>query len=138
MDVLLVDDDIDIRTTLAELLQDEGYETGELADSSRLLETLDRYRPLLVLLDLTLPGESLATVLTQARHRGVLDGTVVLALSGLEDACEISLALGLDGHIQKPCEMSVLLDRVNWICRPQTVPGLAGQSRPVPWRPSNF
>ena len=125
MDVLVVDDDPDIRTTLAELLRDEGYAVEELAGASGLCDLLDEHRPRLVLLDLTLPGKALETVLAEAHERQLLTRTTVLALSGLEDAAEIALQLGLDGSVRKPFEIEPLLACVARICRPDD-----GQAQP--------
>jgi CheY-like chemotaxis protein len=55
-DVLIVDDDEDLRTTLAELLRDIGYRVAEAAHGREALEYLDRNpAPKLVLLDLMMP-----------------------------------------------------------------------------------
>ena len=117
VDVLIVDDDTDMRDVLRELLQDAGLRTSELPDASKLAETLDRIRPRLVLLDLTLPGADLRGALSTARARGFLVGTKVFAVSGLTDADLIADELGLDGVVPKPFDTAALLKRVNAICR---------------------
>ncbi len=54
--VLVVDDDRDIRDTLRELLQQEGYTVATASDGAAALRELHRVRPRLILLDLTMPG----------------------------------------------------------------------------------
>jgi two-component system nitrogen regulation response regulator NtrX len=59
LDILIVDDEADIRLLLAGVLKDEGYETREAADSTGALEAIARRRPSLVLLDIWLQGSAL-------------------------------------------------------------------------------
>lgn len=53
--VLVVDDDPDIRDTLVEALEEEGYSVAAAANGSEALETLRRIAPRLILLDLFMP-----------------------------------------------------------------------------------
>jgi CheY-like chemotaxis protein len=54
--VLLVEDDQDIREALTELLQDEGYAVSSATNGEEALELLDHIeRPSLILLDLVMP-----------------------------------------------------------------------------------
>jgi CheY-like chemotaxis protein len=56
IDVLLVEDDDDVRASFAAVLQDAGYATGEAADCPAALEELERSTIHCVLLDIYLPG----------------------------------------------------------------------------------
>jgi two-component system nitrogen regulation response regulator NtrX len=58
-DILIVDDETDIRALIAGLLQDEGYQTREAANSDMALSEVERQRPSLVLLDIWLQGSTL-------------------------------------------------------------------------------
>lgn len=58
-DILIVDDETDIRLLTAGILEDEGFETREANDSTTALETIARRRPDLVLLDIWLRGSEL-------------------------------------------------------------------------------
>ena len=51
LDILVVDDEHDIRELVAGVLEDEGYETRSAADSTAALEAIATRRPSLVLLD---------------------------------------------------------------------------------------
>jgi CheY-like chemotaxis protein len=65
--VLVVDDDDAIREVLRLLLEDEGYHVSVAADGERgLVAILDCAEPLVVLLDLLLPGLSGEETLTAA------------------------------------------------------------------------
>ena len=56
LDILVVDDEQDIRELVAGVLSDEGYECRTAGDSTRALAMVDERRPSLVLLDVWLHG----------------------------------------------------------------------------------
>ena len=56
LDILIVDDERDIRDLVAGVLSDEGYECRTAGDSNTALEMIDQRRPSLVLLDVWLHG----------------------------------------------------------------------------------
>lgn len=118
VDVLIVDDDADLRIPLVELLRDEGYTVDELGSAHGLLKKIADTQPKLILLDLTLPGGDLRTLLRDARQQNLLEGRVTLALSGLEEAPELASQLGLAGALRKPFDIASLLARVQAVCRP--------------------
>ncbi len=58
-EILIVDDEADIRELVAGILEDEGYETRTAGDSDSALEALAARRPSLVILDIWLMGSRL-------------------------------------------------------------------------------
>src|ERR1700742_1952390 len=58
-DILIVDDEADIRELVAGILQDEGYDTRTARDSDDALNTVSTRRPNLVFLDIWLQGSRL-------------------------------------------------------------------------------
>ncbi len=120
LDVLIVDDDPDIRTTLAELLSEEGFSVETTESIVGLASALEHARPRLVLLDLTLPGQNLQSVLAEAHERDLLTRTAVYAMSGLDETSDIAQDLGLDGAVRKPFEISELLALIERVCRQES------------------
>ena len=59
LDILVVDDERDIRELVAGVLEDEGYDTRAAADSDSALDAIAQRRPSLVLLDVWLQGSRL-------------------------------------------------------------------------------
>ena len=59
LDILIVDDEQDIRDLVSGVLEDEGYSTRVAANSSEALEALAERRPSLALLDVWLQGSRL-------------------------------------------------------------------------------
>jgi CheY-like chemotaxis protein len=54
--VLVVEDDVGIRSFLADLLGDEGYQVREAEDGRAALPVLEAWRPDLIVLDLMMPN----------------------------------------------------------------------------------
>ena len=59
LDVLIVDDEVDIRELVAGILTDEGYNTRTAGDSDSALREIRARRPALVILDIWLQGSRL-------------------------------------------------------------------------------
>ena len=58
-DILIVDDEADIRELIAGILQDEGYETRLAHNSDAALTEVNQRRPSLIILDIWLQGSKL-------------------------------------------------------------------------------
>ena len=58
-DILIVDDEADIRMLIAGILKDEGYATREAADTAQSLAAIQARQPTLVILDIWLQGGGL-------------------------------------------------------------------------------
>lgn len=114
--VLVVDDDRDIRETLAEILTDEGYEVHTARNGEEGLSLVARVRPGLVLLDLFMPvmdgPEFRRRQLEDARIADV-PVIVISAAAGLERRVE---SLGLAGWLEKPIHIEALFAVVGRYC----------------------
>ena len=58
-EILIVDDEADIRDLIAGILSDEGYDTRVASDSDSALRALEQRMPSLVVLDIWLQGSRL-------------------------------------------------------------------------------
>ena len=54
--MLVVDDEVNARTALTELLRDEGYEVEMAADAFKALGKVESFAPEIVVTDLKMPG----------------------------------------------------------------------------------
>src|SRR5256885_16601437 len=82
LEVLVVDDEADIRELVSGVLEDEGYAVRTAADSSQTLDAIEERRPSMVLLDVWLQGSKLdgLQLLQEVKRR---DPTIpVLVISG--------------------------------------------------------
>ncbi len=111
IDILIVDDEADIRDLVAGLLDDEGYETRTAADSDGALAEIESRRPSLVILDIWLQGSRLDGLeLLDFIHRDH-PGVPVIIISGhgnIETAVS-AIKRGAFNFIEKPFESDHLL-----------------------------
>jgi CheY-like chemotaxis protein len=116
--VLVVDDDEDTRSGIAELLRLDGYIVAEAGDGQEALERLhEQKRPCLVLLDLQMPRTSgWEFRALQERDREIADVPVVV-LSGREGAELQVKHLGLAGFLAKPLDFDLLVETIQRTCR---------------------
>lgn len=112
MDVLVVDDDDDLREALVETLQDAGLDSLGVGDASTLVATVARLRPNVVLLDLTMPGLVVDDLMAEIRRHLGPGAPPVIALSGRDDVAAIALRTGLAEALRKPLDASQVVDVV--------------------------
>jgi CheY-like chemotaxis protein len=114
--VLVVDDDKDIRETLQELIQDEGYEVATARNGLEALERIRERRPGLVVLDLFMPGMDGP----EFRRRQVADpsvaGVPVVVISAAAGLEERVAAMRPTAHLEKPIDLEELLELIRRFC----------------------
>jgi CheY-like chemotaxis protein len=111
--VLIVEDDQDIRDTLAEALEEEGYRVMIVADGAEGLQVLETLRPQLVLLDLFMPGMDGFTFLQAARSAEALRDIPIVALSaGRGNTARTAIQAGANRFLPKPVRLDQLLEVV--------------------------
>ncbi|WP_448502145.1 nitrogen assimilation response regulator NtrX [Sphingomonas sp.] len=111
LDILVVDDERDIRELVAGVLEDEGYETRAAADSDEALEALASRRPSLVLLDVWLNGSKLdgLELLEEIKRRDPSVPVLVISGHGNIDTAVAAIRRGAADFIEKPFEAERLL-----------------------------
>lgn len=109
--VLLVDDDPGILRAVARALVAADYRVETLATGSPIPDTVRRFRPEVILLDLVLPDSDGVDVCRDLR---TFDSTPVIVLSAVGDDRRKVEALdaGADDYVQKPFSVGELLARV--------------------------
>ncbi len=111
--ILVVDDEADIRTLIEEILTDEGYRVATAGDAAEAREQLLATRPDLVLLDIWMPDTDGITLLGEWSAQGDLHCPVVI-MSGhgtVETAVEAT-RLGAVAFVEKPLSIAKLLRTV--------------------------
>ena len=119
-DILVVDDDPDLRETLHLALEDAGRQVAVAADGPEALDLLQRGHYRLLLLDLLLPGLDGLAILQRLRAEPALRPPVVLVLSALQRHADVLAALeaGADDYLTKPFDLNDLTLRVAvWLRR---------------------
>ena len=117
--ILVVEDDDDLRETLAYNLRVEGYETLLAADGVAALELARRQPVALVILDVMLPRLDGLSVLRQLRARPETAALPVLMLTARAEESDIvvGLELGADDYVAKPFSWNELRARLRALLR---------------------
>ena len=110
--ILLVEDDLTLRTGLADTLRQEGHEVVAVADGESAAAALRTRRFALVLLDLMLPRRSGLALLRELRTRDRRTPVLILTAKSDESDKVLGLELGADDYVTKPFSLRELLARV--------------------------
>ncbi len=115
--ILLAEDDSQLASVLTDTLLAEGFWVLRVADGLQAATLAGEGSFDLLLLDLTLPGQSGLEVCRQLRNRGVT--LPILILTGWTDTGHkvTSLRLGADDYMTKPFEPEELLARIHAMMR---------------------
>ena len=111
LDILVVDDERDIRDLVAGVLEDEGYGTRTAGDSDSALEAISVRRPSLLLLDVWLQGSRLdgLELLDEVKRRDPSIPVLMISGHGNLDTAVAAIRRGAADFIEKPFEAERLL-----------------------------
>ena len=108
-DVLVVDDDPDIRDTLKDVLELSGYGVVAFGDAREALVWLEHGgHPAVIILDLMMPGMNGWEFRAELDARPALKELPVVVLTGARNGHD----LHADAELKKPVDLDVLLHEV--------------------------
>lgn len=112
--VLIVDDDLFMRTLLRAQLESAQYQVIEAENGQQCLEAYQQYHPDIVLMDAQMPEMDGFTCCSKLKKFPNGEHTPVLMVTGLDDAASVNLAFEVDAtdYITKPINPNVLLGRL--------------------------
>ncbi len=111
--IMIVDDDADIRTTVEEILEKEGYKVVTAVNGDDCLEKLKKVKPDLILMDIMMPGTPVSVVVKKIKDIKISYLSVVkLSEAEKEDLME---SKNIVDFIQKPFNVADLIKRVRKI-----------------------
>ena len=110
-EILIVDDEADIRELVAGVLEDEGYAVRSAADSDSTLEAIEERRPSMVLLDVWLQGSRLdgLQLLQEIKRRDQTIPVLMISGHGNLDTAVAAVREGAIDFIEKPFEAERLI-----------------------------
>lgn len=114
--ILIVDDDADIRSLLADYLGEQGWRISTARDGSEMRQVLDSTTIDLIVLDLTLPGSDGLTLCRDLRSHSAIPVIMLTARSAPLDRI-LGLEMGADDYLCKPFEPRELLVRIRNVLR---------------------
>ena len=117
--ILVVEDDLDIRELISFNLQNEGHQVFEAKDGEAGIDKARENLPDLILLDLMLPGIQgldVCSIIKSDQETKETPIIMVTALGQEEDIVK-GLETGADDYITKPFSIKVLIARVNAVLK---------------------
>lgn len=122
-EILIVDDDADVRETLRELLEAEGYQCAAAANGQAALVYLGGSSPSLILLDLMMPVmdgfDFRKAQLANESWREI--PVIVVSASGRSKPAALHMAAA--GYLDKPIDVALLLQKVGSFKAPRAGSG---------------
>ncbi|MBI5141911.1 MAG: sigma-54-dependent Fis family transcriptional regulator [Nitrospirae bacterium] len=109
--ILVVDDELGIRQTLADILQDDGYETSMASSGEEALERIAAHQPDLVMLDVWLPGMDGLDTLARIREVSTAPVIMISGHANIEMAVKAT-KIGSVDFMEKPLSLDKVLHRV--------------------------
>ena len=118
----IVEDEPDIRETLAYNLSQEGFKVSEFSDAESCLDKIQKRKPDLLILDLMLPGMSGLDLCKEIRADKSLQNLAIIMLTAKGEEVDriIGFELGADDYVTKPFSVRELILRVKVILKKQT------------------
>jgi two-component system nitrogen regulation response regulator NtrX len=103
-DILIVDDEADIRELVSGILEDEGYQTRLAKDSDEALGAVEERRPSLIILDIWLQGSKLdgLDVLARVKKQHPEMPVVIISGHGNIETAVTAIKRGAYDYIEKP------------------------------------
>ena len=126
--LLVVDDDREIRSLVAQFLTKHGYRVTGVRDGAEMMRTLDGARVDLIVLDLMLPGEDGLSLCRRLRAAPQTAQTPVIMLTAMGEETDriVGLEMGADDYLAKPFSPRELLARIKAVLRRVSAPPVAG------------
>ncbi|WP_026376207.1 two-component system response regulator OmpR [Aestuariibacter salexigens] len=128
--ILVVDDDMRLRSLLERYLVEQGFQVRSAANSEQMDRLLERENFHLMVLDLMLPGEDGLSICRRLRQKENPLPIIMLTAKGDEVDRIIGLEMGADDYLPKPFNPRELLARVKAVLRRKTTeaPGAPSQN----------
>lgn len=111
MKILIIEDEINIREELSQLLQNALYQVAAITDFNDVSCQILAHNPNLVLLDVNLPGKDGLSICTEIRAVSDVPVIFLTALSSSMDELN-GMLKGGDDYITKPFQPPILLARI--------------------------
>ena len=114
--IMIVDDDADVRSTVADALEEEGYAVVTAANGREALkQLLDGARPSLILLDMMMPEMNGWAFRAEQQQRADLAAIPIIIFTAYGVPRDTAAQVGAQGYLRKPVRLDDLLAAVGRI-----------------------
>ena len=130
-EIIIVDDELDLRETVAEYLVRHGFAVRTAMDGEAMAARLKEKAADLVILDINMPGEDGLTLARRLREHSNVRIMMLTAAGEIVDRV-VGLEMGADDYIAKPFDLRELLARVRTVLRRRTDADARSTPEPAP------
>ncbi len=118
--VMIVEDDVDIRETIEQVLADHDVHATTAENGAVALERLREAgeQPCVILLDMMMPVMDGREFRTQQQADPALSQIPVVVLSAHVAGDRAAREMGVEGYLKKPCDLATLLKMIGRFCPP--------------------
>jgi signal transduction histidine kinase/CheY-like chemotaxis protein len=112
--ILVVDDEADIRTAIAQVLEDRGYRVQTAANGKEALDQLraGTIHPALILLDVMMPVMDGIAFRAEQEKDGALSDIPVVVFSAHDNVARTAMDLHAAAHLRKPLRAETLVETI--------------------------
>lgn len=111
--ILILDDDRDILEILSILLADSGYEIETLSSGEKIFDTIKKFNPDLVLMDVMLAGMDGRVICKRIKEKESTHELPVILISGTHNLAKSLTELGApNDFVAKPFDINYLLEKI--------------------------
>ncbi len=122
--ILVVDDDDDVLETIQLILEIGGYKISPLNNAKLLFDSINDFKPDLILLDIVLGKIDGKVICSQLKSHSKTKDIPLLMMSGLYSLNELEgLQCTPDDFMTKPFKMDVLLEKIEKLLNKKKITG---------------
>ena len=126
--ILVIEDDIELSNVMNVFLSSEGFHVVQAFSGREGLEALEKESPLLVILDIMLPGIDGITICRKIREANNIP-IIIISAKNTDTDKVLALGVGADDYLTKPFSQVELVARVKSHIRRVTVLSGSGQNK---------
>jgi DNA-binding response OmpR family regulator len=115
--ILVVDDELEIRDLLTEVLTGEGYDVIQASNGVEALELVEKEEPQVILLDVMMPGIDGVEVCRTLKEEDKTRFIPIIMVTAFEDRDVDAFVMGADDFVTKPFSLVELSFRVGSMLR---------------------
>ena len=110
--VLIVDDEEELVTTIAERLQIRGMTAKTATDGETALKMIEENPPQVVVLDVMMPGIGGIEILQRMKAQNLQIPVILLTGYGSTEQGKEGMELGAFDYLMKPCDLNMLISKI--------------------------
>jgi two-component system OmpR family response regulator len=110
--VLIVDDEEELVTTIAERLQIRGIQAETETDGETALKMIEANPPQVVVLDVMMPGIGGIEILKRMNAQNLQIPVILLTGYGSSEQGKEGMELGAFDYLMKPCDLNMLISKI--------------------------